>query len=75
MPTTIAAFADAANRITLFIEMLYGRDQGTDRSIAIHVFENLRRGNPNLYTVAFVLETWRRMNVDFCEGMRERVRR
>ena len=38
-------------------------------------FEQLHRDNPDLYTVDFVLETWRRGNVDFRECMNEGVRR
>ena len=53
----------------------YMGEHGTDRYNAIPFFEQLHRDNPGLYTVAFVVATWHRANVDFCDGMYEGVRR
>ena len=50
-------------------------EQGTDSYQAIPFFEQLHRGNPELYSVAFVVGKWHRANVDFCECMYEGIRR
>ena len=75
LPKVISDFADAAKQETRFTDLLYGEEHGTDRYHAIPFFEQLHRGNPDLYTVAFLVETWRRWNVDFCEGMYGGIRR
>ena len=54
---TISEFPDAAKQETLFTELLYGGEHGPGRYEAIPFFEQLHRGDPELYTVAFVVET------------------
>ena len=75
LPNAISDFADAANQETKFIELLYGEEHGAGRYEEIPFSEQLRRGNPELYTVAFVVGTWHRAHVDFFEGMHGCIRR
>ena len=57
MPKIISELADGAKQETKFAELMYGAEHGSGRYGAIPLFGKLRRGNPDLYTVAFVLGT------------------
>ena len=49
-------------------------EHGAERYSAILFSDQLRRGNPELYTVAIALGAWRIANVDICDGTYEGIR-
>ena len=75
MRETNSEFACATLQETRFVELLYGSDHGADRQESTKFPDQLQIANPDMYPVAFIPETWHRMNVDFCDGMYGGIRR
>ena len=75
MPAIISEFDEAEKQATELTELLYGEEHGADRYGEVPLFEQLRRGEPGLYTVPLDWGTLHRENVDFRERLCGCIRR
>lgn len=75
VPAERADFADDTLRDTRFTELKYGPEHGTDRREAAKFSEQVRRCDPELYTLSSTVKTRHLPSVDFSEGMYGRFRR
>ena len=75
IPTEMSEFADDTLQETRFAECFYRIGRGPRWKEATKFLEKPRRGNQEMHPVYFTVDTWRRMNVDFCDGMYGRIKR
>ena len=74
-PETIIEFRDMASHQILFLQAIYGEENGIDRRKAVSFFLELHRDATETFTVEFTVGAWERMSIDYMEGIRDGIRR